>query len=127
VTGGSGLKLNVPVNAGFRAEPIPAVELFEANNGFDVRDSKFSKALDTFFPSSSEIDIHPASLGHLDSYERASSVSHAGKGWHRDGNKGNGPDEPKVSPVVPTLVPEPGSFPLLLLGLAGIGVLYRRR
>jgi PEP-CTERM motif len=132
VTDGSGLELNVPMNAGFRAQPIPAVAFFEANNRFDVWDSKFSKALDAFIPSSSDFDIQPASLGLLDSFEGPSFRAHAGKtsSIDGDGGKDGGRDRHRHhdgDDPSPTPVPEPGSFSLLLLGLAAAGFSARRR
>lgn len=64
-----------------------------------------------------------------DSFERASSISPE-KAWHAErteyGEGRTGEHERKRG-LVPVLVPEPGSLSLLLLGLAAIGFLARRR
>jgi hypothetical protein len=124
-TGGSDLAPRGPVSAGFLAKSTRAVALvdsIEANSAFDVQNLESFMALDTFFHSSSELDIHHARLSELDSYERASVISHAERAWREEGDI----DEYKESRV-PAMVPEPGSLSLMLLGLASVGFVARQR
>lgn len=113
------------------AEPTPAgvlIKSVQANNAFALSDSKSSNSLETFVPTFSDMGIHSAGLSHFDAGERFATNSRAREGWHEEsgGSRGNGPDEPKVKPVV-TLVPEPGTLPLLLLGLPAVAFFARQR
>jgi hypothetical protein len=103
---------------------------FETNNALDAGDSKPSSILDTFFTSSSDADAQTTSLSDHDSFERASSISHAEKVWHAERTEygeGRTGEHERKRRLVPVLVPEPGSLSLLLLGLAAVGFLARRR
>jgi hypothetical protein len=133
VTATSSQALIAPANAEFPAEPASAVVLtdsFETNNALDAGDSKPSSILDTFFTSSSDADAQTTSLSDHDSFERASSISHAEKVWHAERTEygeGRTGEHERKRRLVPVLVPEPGSLSLLLLGLAAVGFLARRR
>jgi hypothetical protein len=133
VTASPGLELFAPANAEFLTEPDSAMMLtgsFETNNALDAGALKPSSMLNAFLPSTSDTDMSPGILSDRDSSERASSISHAEKAWHEEtpgyGERRTGEHERKRKPV-PILVPEPGSIPLLLLGLAAVGFLARRR
>ena len=110
-----------PVNAGIPAKSTSVVVFSDRFAGWD---SKPSSALCTFFYSSSDMNIHPASLSGLDSDRGPSSIGHA---WQplskeREGEKDRGRHHSGA-----TQVPEPGSFSLLLIALAAFGLLVRRR
>ena len=129
VTNEHGLRLNEPLNVGFRAAPTAAVLIngFEATHAADARDSKSSLALDAIFPSSSNADAHSVNLSDFGSFERAYSILNSGEAWGKEGDgSGNNGWSYKKSEA-PTTVPEPGSILLLLVGLAGIGVIAHRR
>jgi hypothetical protein len=127
VTRSPGTTLKAP------AEPASGMVLtnsFETNNALDARDLKPSSILDTFFTSSSDADAQTARLSDHHSVERASSISHAEKAWHAERTEygeGRTRDHERKRGLVPVLVPEPGSLSLLLLGLAAVGFLARRR
>jgi hypothetical protein len=58
------------------------------------------------------------------------SVSRTEKAWGEKGTvygEGRTGDHKRKRSLVPVLVPEPGSLSLLLLGLAAVGFLTRRR
>jgi PEP-CTERM motif len=126
----SGLRLNVPVNAGIPSASVVVFSNgFDANNAFESWDSKSSSALGTFFPSSTDLDIHPVSLSDLDSDGGPSSRAHAWKAWliKEEGEKHRGRGRLHHAGVIPTQVPEPGFISLLLFGLAAVGLFARRR
>jgi hypothetical protein len=134
VTATSRQVLIAPANAEFPAEPASAVVLtdsFETNNALDAGDLNSSSIRGTFFPSSSDTDIRTASLSDHDSFERGSPISHAEKSWYVEttgyGEGRTDEHERRRRKLVPVLVPEPGSLSLLLLGLAAVGFLARRR
>jgi len=97
-------------------------------------------APDTFFPSSSDMDVHDAGLSSFDSHDRISFVSRTGGAWwvagdHRDHSRdwveaeehrNHKRDWNKEKPT-PDPVPEPGSLSLLLSGLLSLGFLAHRR
>ncbi len=130
VTASSGLELLPPANAEFLTEPDSAMMLTDSFESLDAGDLKPFSILDTFFLSTSDPDIRIASLSDHDSSERAYPISHAEKSWYVEttgyGEGRTGEHESKRK-FVPILVPEPGSLPLLLLGLAAVGFLARRR
>jgi hypothetical protein len=129
VTNGHGVRRNAPLEAGFPAAPsaVAPIDRSDANNAADVRDSKPSLALDALFTSSSDKEGHSVNLSDFGPFAPAYSNSNSGKAWgkQRDGNEDNGGDHKRGA--APIAVPEPGSLSLLLIGLAGIGVLAHRR
>jgi hypothetical protein len=133
MTPSSVLKMNAPVNGEFRSEPssIGMLTSFEANTALNARDSKSPIAPTSFFPWSSEIDNHrDARLSDRDSDERISSSWRVGKAWGResDGNSENDTERNETrKDLVLASIPEPGSLPLLLLGLVAVGFSGRRR
>lgn len=132
-TRSSVLKMHVPVHTEVQADPTPAVlpiDSFEANNAFNVTDSNSSIPRITYFPSSSDMHIHPANLKDLGSLEHASSIWHAGEAWGEERNEKeeNDTDNKEVKKgIVTASVPEPESLSLLLFGLAVIGFSPRQR
>ncbi len=118
----SGFRLNAPVNAGLIAAPAPPVALFDGvKASFDAWDSKSFAAEDGFFHAPLATELHGSGLSAIDFYERGSSTSNSERTWHRDGfGKGD-------NGAGPVTVPEPGALPLVLLGLATVGFLGRRR
>jgi hypothetical protein len=127
--GHSSVKLSAPANAEMSATSAPAVmysDKFEASHSFDGWDSARSKDIAAFFPSSSEMDIHSVSLGDIYSDEGPLRTGHVREAWwmkedkDRDRDGHGGGDRP-------TQVPEPGSFSLLLIGLATVGIFALRR
>jgi PEP-CTERM motif len=89
--------------------------------------AKPSIAPDTFFPSSSDMDVHHGGLSSFDSHDRTSFVSRTGGAWwvaeeHRNHKRDWNKEEPTLDPV-----PEPGSLSLLLSGLLSLGFLAHRR
>ena len=99
---------------------------FDSNNAFDFRVPESFVALDNLFSGHSDMKIDRVSLIALigpKSSERASFKPYGGDirpplDWNPKGHKDN--DDP-------TAVPEPGSFSLVLLGLAAAGVFARGR
>jgi hypothetical protein len=65
--------------------------------------------------ATSDMDIHPDSLSGVDSFGLSYSHSNWIKASTKDGVPG------------PTAMPEPGSLPLMLIGLVSVGFLVRRR
>jgi hypothetical protein len=103
---------------------------FETNNALDAGELNSTSIRDTFFPSLSDTDIRTASLSDHDSSERASPISLAEKSWYVETTgyeEGRTGEHERKRKFVPILVPEPGSVPFLLLGLAAVGFLARRR
>jgi hypothetical protein len=134
MTRSSVLKKNAPVNGEFRSEPSSMGGLansFEANNTFGAQDAKSSIAPSTFFPWLSEINTHhDARPSDRDSDERISSIWRAGKAWGKEsaGNRENDTERIETrKDLLPASLPEPGSLPLLLLGLLALGFSARRR
>jgi len=66
----------------------------------------------------------PADLGGLGFFERFTDHTKLGKGWFegRDGDRNPHSDDPG-----PASVPEPGTLPLLLLGVSAVGIVGRKR
>jgi PEP-CTERM motif len=101
------------------------VNKFESTNNVDLRDSKSSTVPDTFFSGLPDQGINLAGLIDLSFLENVSSYAHGGKPISINGNRGwdsrGDAGDPDTKPV-----PEPGSFSLLLAGLAAVGFLARR-
>jgi PEP-CTERM motif-containing protein len=110
-TGNSNLKMNELANAEFRTMPT-AAEVFAGA------------------PMSADVDIHHVDLDKPDSHGRNSFFSRGdmdshGEGEeHRPRNTNRHVDRKNVDPVP---LAEPGSLSLMLLGLAAVGFLVRRR
>jgi PEP-CTERM motif len=129
--GRSSLKLSAAMNADMPATSAPAVmysDKFKANHAFDGWDSARSEDLATFFPSPSDMDIHSVSLNDLYFGQGLFHTGHLGEAWSmkEDREKDRDHDRGRRG-VRPTQVPEPGSFSLLLIGLATFGIFALRR
>jgi hypothetical protein len=117
----------------FSAESTPPLALsdrFELKNLMGARDSKFSVVPDTFFPLTSDVNIHTVSLRDLESDERAPFISDASRASRkeREGNGAIAADKDEIkTKLLSVPVPEPGSLSLLLAGLAVVGISSRRR
>jgi PEP-CTERM motif-containing protein len=101
VVGSAGQERNAPVNAGFLADSRPALNVDASNQD----GTKF----DEFANPSSRAGTLSQPEGNPEEYRNAS----------------NGGPHHKVVPNVPQ-VPEPGSFPLVLLGLVAVAFVARR-
>ena len=129
----SGLVLNAPSSDGFASDPSPgtaSITTLASSSAFNGGGSIFFSIPGAAFASSLDTSIQSSSLNDFDSRERDSSIFNStgarrGVGHdqgRRDDSKDQGPND-----LVLVLVPEPGAFSLLLLGLAAVGILARRR
>lgn len=126
-----GLKLNSPYNKGIGAEFTPpgvAIHQLELNESLDISDSSHSKALGALFFAREKKGIDPVDFIPLDSHRGGTSTSRG----EEDGESNNeGESDARKGKVRISgnlaVVPEPESLSLLLLGLAAVGSLARRR
>ncbi len=130
VTDHSILGIDVPVKRGSQLEPIVApMDSDESDRAFDDLVSKFSVGADPFFLSSFGADTDAANRRDLAFLHIVSSNTHASSieteigryrilsgARHHDNDPHHHAQE----------VPEPGSLPLLLMGLVAIGFLSLR-
>jgi PEP-CTERM motif-containing protein len=102
VAGSAALERNAPVNAGFLANPtLPALNFDAAGqNGLEPLELAFRTARAGIVRSP---EADQDTLGGPDGYGRTRKV-----------------------PPTPAQAPEPGAFPLILLGLVAVGFLARR-
>jgi PEP-CTERM motif len=115
------------------SDPTPAmvsIGSFGPDGAFAGRGAESSLVVGTFFPSSSDRGVHTTAFTEFDSHETAFAVSDGeyarlkiGREHRRDGDGKNlGTTTPES-----IAVPEPGAFPLLLFGLAAVGICAWRR
>jgi hypothetical protein len=123
---------NASPNAGFRPEDAPRAlaEHLAKDAVFEAGGATGSLASDVLFLSSSSLGdtgMQSTSLSESDFQEATSAIADAGKDWgsERGGSLliNTGEHRRHVKRVSAASVLEPGSFSLLLLGLAGIGFL----
>jgi hypothetical protein len=126
-------QVNASVNADSLPDLTPELALSDnvsANAFFDSRSWWFSEPKGKFFRSLPDTNSHAASASHVNSHNRASFASHVWETWRTEGQgsrRNDGNKNPHRSGLAPAVVPEPGSLSLLLLGLAAVGFLGRRR
>jgi hypothetical protein len=89
----------------------------DSGHGFDTVGKDFF----SFSSSREDISNDLASLG---SYERSTDHTKSEKGWFEGGDKDRNRHGNDSSPA---LVPEPGTLPLLLLGVTVVGIFARKR
>lgn len=130
-TGRSSLKLRVSADADMPDKFAPAVmfsDRFETNHSFDGSDLRRSKDLAAFFPLSSGMDTRSVSLGDVYIDEGRYYIGQMGEAWSMKQDREKDRDRDGGGRgVSPTRVPEPGSFSLLLIGLATLGIFGLRR
>lgn len=95
-------------------------------NAVDAPEAKSSLAVVTLLTSSSDSESHSVNLSDSSSFERTYSTSDSGKAWGKENGDGD-KDRDHKKGGAPVAVPEPGSLSLLLIGLAGIGVIAFKR
>ena len=95
------------------ASSCGSLEDFGNHEGLGIMTGSSSLGLNT--GATSDMDIHPDRLSGVDSYGLGSSL-------HTNWIKASKDGLPN-----PTAMPEPGSLPLILLGLVSVGFLARRR
>jgi PEP-CTERM motif len=104
----------------------------DLEHGFQIsNDTNFAQGLKSYAPedaffsfSSSREEISSRDFKDLAFYERFSDHTKPEKGWLDGNSQDRNPDSDDSGS---TSVPEPGTLPLLLLGLTAVGVAVRRR
>jgi PEP-CTERM motif len=131
--GRSSLKLGEPVNADMSAKSVRALmfgDRFDANNAIEGWDSARSEGLVAPFPELSDRDTRSVGLGDAYSDDVPSHIVRVGKAWWMKEDRDKDKDRERDwhgGGARPTQVPEPGSFSLLLIGLATFGIFGLRR
>ncbi len=128
---GSGLLLDAAQDDVRLSDPTPAIAFigsFGPDGAFATRGAESSLVVGTFFPPSSDTGVHSSAFTEFDSHESAFSGSDGeyarlriGREHRKDGDgKGLGTTTPDS-----VAVPEPGTFSLILFGLAVVGIFAR--
>jgi signal transduction histidine kinase len=109
---------------------MPSIGGFEPSSAFAAWGSGPSFVAGTVSPPSSDLSAHSIPPSDFSSGDSVLSLFDSEGARHRigrergKGNDGKNQDQPGSAPLT---VPEPAALPLLLSGLAAIGVLARRR
>jgi hypothetical protein len=116
-----------------RTPAIVSIGGFEPISSFAAWSSEASLMSATMFPSSPDFSSHSGMPNERGSGDLALSVFASEGAWRRirrergRGHDGKDNDGKDPGPSGSTTVPEPEALPLLLFGLAAVGILARRR
>jgi hypothetical protein len=131
--GTSFLALDTPDTDGRVSDPTPAIASFGGfawGNVFSASRSEPSVVVGTIFPSSSDVNVPSDSSTEFRSGDAGLSLFDLESARYRIGREhgkgGNGKDKGIADPGS-VAVPEPAALPLLLCGIAALGILARRR
>jgi hypothetical protein len=132
-TGMSFRAMDTPDADGRESDSTPAISSiggFGSDDAFSAWRSEPSDVVGTIFPSSSGVAVPSSSFSEFGSGDPALSRFDGESARYRIGRErgkgGNGKDKGIADPAS-VAVPEPAALPLLLCGLAAVGILARRR
>jgi hypothetical protein len=126
-------RLDASQIAGQLSDPTTAITSnggFELRRSFAARGSEPSFIVGTMFPASVDVSAHSSTPNEHGSDDAALSVfatEGARRRIVRERDKGNDGKDPDKADAPSVLVPEPEALPLLLFGLAALGILAQRR
>jgi hypothetical protein len=115
------------------SDPTPAITSiggFDPSSSFAAWDSGPSFISATFFPPSGDVSVHSSAPNEINSGDAAlSEFATEGARHNIDRERGKGDNgKNQIQTTSPSVeVSEPAALPLLLFGLAALGILARRR